>query len=208
MTDTRRLHPSIPALTFITWWIVSAVVFAARMLNADGDMLRHIRHGTWMLEHRRLITADPFSFTRGGEPFVAFEYGSQLFYALVHRFGGIAAVAAAAGILIATSYALLARFLLRRGADPLLTYLATVVAAVLGAVHWVPRPHLFTLLFVTVLLHLLEPDREGHERPLARTGLARRGPRGPREGHPQMGYRTHPACHLDRCSWQANRGRR
>jgi hypothetical protein len=172
MTDARRLHPSIPALTFITWWIVSAVVFAARMLNADGDMLRHIRHGTWMLEHGRLITEDPFSFTRGGDPFVAFEYGSQLFYALVHRVGGIAAVAAAAGILIAASYALLARFLLRRGADPLLTYLVTVVAAVLGAVHWVPRPHLFTLLFVTLLLHLLEPGPDGDEWPPARAGLA------------------------------------
>jgi hypothetical protein len=127
------------------------------MLNADGDMLRHVRHGTWMLEHGRLISADPFSFTRGGDPFVGFEYGSQVVYAVVHRLAGLAGVAIFAGLLIATSYALLARFLLARGVDALLAYLVAVAAAVLGAVHWSPRPHLFTLLGVMVLLHFLEP---------------------------------------------------
>ena len=73
----------------------------------------------------RLITADPFSFTRAGEPFVAFEYGSQLLYALVHRAGGLAGVAVLASLLIASAYALLARFLLARGVDALLAYIVT-----------------------------------------------------------------------------------
>lgn len=160
MTDPlppSRWAPSIPAIVFVLFWIAASVIFPDRMLNADGDMLRHVRHGTWMLEHGRMITADPFSFTRGGQPFVGFEYGSQLVYALVHSVAGLAGIAVFAGLLIATSYALLARFLLARGVDALLTYLVAVAAAVLGAVHWSPRPHLFTLLGVMVLLHFLEP---------------------------------------------------
>jgi hypothetical protein len=126
------------------------------MLNSDGDLLRHIGHGEWMLAHHSLSHHDPFSWTMGGQPFVGFEYGSQIIYALIHRAAGLAGVAIFAGLLIATSYALLARFLLRRGVDALLTYLATVAAAVLGAVHWAPRPHLFTPLLVVILLPMLE----------------------------------------------------
>ncbi len=152
----RRLHPSIPAIAFIIWWIVASVVFPDRMLNADGDMLRHIGHGNWMLEHGRLITQDPFSFTRGGQPFTAFEYGSQIALALAHNAAGLAGVAIFAGLLIATAYALLARFLLSRGVDAFLAYLVSVAAALLGAVHWAARPHLFTLLGVMVVWHFLE----------------------------------------------------
>jgi hypothetical protein len=129
------------------------------MLNSDGDLLRHIGHGEWMLTHHSLIHNDPFSWTMGGQPFVGFEYGSQLIYALVHRAAGLAGVAIFAGLLIATAYALLARFLLSRGVDALLTYLVTVAAAVLGAVHWAPRPHLFTLVLVVILLPMLEDGR-------------------------------------------------
>jgi hypothetical protein len=153
---SRRFAPSIPAISFIIWWLVPSLVFPHRLLNADGDLLRHIGHGEWMLNHHSLIHTDPFSYTMGGQPFVGFEYGSQLLYALVNRAAGLAGVAILAGLLIATAYALLARFLLSRGTDPLLTYLTTVIAAVLGAFHWAARPHLLTLVAVVVLLPMLE----------------------------------------------------
>ena len=68
------------------------LLFGDRLLNADGDMLRHLRHGAWMLEHGEFLHTDPFSYTKGGDPFVTFEYGSQLLYALAHRCGGLAGV--------------------------------------------------------------------------------------------------------------------
>ena len=158
MSARSGLHPSVPALAFAIWWVVASVVFPERMLNADGDMLRHIRHGQEMLATGSLIHSDPFSFTRGGDPFVGFEYGSQIVYALVHQAAGLTGVAIFAGFLIATAYALLARFMISRGVDTFLAYLVSVWAALLGAVHWSPRPHLFTLLAVVVLLSLLEAD--------------------------------------------------
>jgi hypothetical protein len=154
---TALPYPSIPAVVFAIWALVVPLAFSDRVLNADGDMLRHLRHGRWMLEHGALIHHDPFSYTRGGDPFVGFEYGSQVVYALIHQVSGLAGVAIFAGFLIAASYAVLVRFMLARGADPLLTYLVSIVAAVLGAVHWIARPHLFTLLGVILLLHVLEP---------------------------------------------------
>jgi hypothetical protein len=63
------------------------------------------------------------------------------------------------GLLLALTFALLGRFLVRRGGDPFLAYLVTMAAAVLSAAHWLARPHLFTLLAVIVLLELLERKR-------------------------------------------------
>ena len=157
-------YPSIPAVVFAVWGLVVPMVFGDRLLNADGDMLRHLRHGAWILEHGQLIHADPFSYTRGGDPFVSFEYGSQILYALAHQVGGLTGVAVLASLLIATSYAILTRFLLSRGVDAFLTYLVSIAAAILGAVHWTARPHLFSLLGVMLLLYWLEP---GERRPRA-----------------------------------------
>jgi hypothetical protein len=167
----RRIAPSIPAISFIIWWIVPTILFPTRLLNADGDLLRHIGHGEWMLKHHSLIHTDPFSYTMGGQPFVGFEYGSQVIYALVHRAAELAGVAIFAGLLIAAAYALLARFLLSRGTDPLLTYLTTVAAAVLGAFHWAARPHLFTLVAVVVLMFLLESTVDSRQSTTARQPL-------------------------------------
>lgn len=155
----RLTPPSIPAVVFILLAILVPIGLQQPLLNADGDPARHIRHGLYMLEHGGLIHRDPFSFTRPGAPFLGFEYGSQLMYALAYRLGGLPGVAILAGLLIAITYAWLAHLLLRRDVDPLLAYLTTVLAAVLGAGHWVARPHLFSLVAVVILLGLLERPR-------------------------------------------------
>ena len=51
---------------------------------------RHLRLGEWMIANGRLLTIDNFSFTRGGQPFVAFEWGSEVLFAGAHRLGGLA----------------------------------------------------------------------------------------------------------------------
>jgi hypothetical protein len=78
----RVAAPSIPALVFILLATLVPIALQKPMLNSDGDLARHLRHGRYMLEHGELIRADPFSFTRPGAPFIGFEYGSQLLYAL------------------------------------------------------------------------------------------------------------------------------
>jgi hypothetical protein len=50
-------------------------------------------------------------------------------------------------------------FLRRNGVDAMLAYLTGIVAAILGSTHWLARPHLFTLLGLSVLLFVLEGRR-------------------------------------------------
>ena len=152
---TRGVRPSLYDIIFVIWAVVVPVGFGYRLLNSDGDLARHLRLGEIMLDQRALLTRDVFSFTKAGQPFLAFEYGSELVYAGAYKAAGLAGVAVLAGLILALTYALLARFLIRRGGDPLLAYLVSMAAAVLSAAHWLARPHLFTMLFVVILLELL-----------------------------------------------------
>ena len=156
-TQARHWLPSIPATVFVGILAFVSFGFQEPLLNSDGDLARHLRHGEWMLQHRALITADPFSYTRAGQPFVGFEYGSQLLYTFAHRIGGLAGVTVLAALLIASAYALLARFMLRRGVEPFLAGTVLAAAMISGMGHWLARPHLVTMVAVPLLLELLMP---------------------------------------------------
>jgi hypothetical protein len=149
----------VPAIVFLFWLLVTPLLLANRMLNADGDLPRHLRHGETILAARDVIRLEPFTYTRPGVEFVGMEVGSQLLYTVVHRAAGLAGVEMAASVIIASALALMAAFLLRRGADPLLAFLTSMAAAMVGMLHWVARPHVISYVFIVLLLAMLERVR-------------------------------------------------
>jgi hypothetical protein len=153
---SERAKPSLFDIIFIIWVVVIPVGFGSRLINSDGDTARHLRLGETILQQGHLPHTDTFSFTMAGKPFIAFEWGSEAVFALAYRAAGLPGVAVLAGLVLALAYALVARFLIRRGGDPLLAYFVSMAAAVLSAAHWLARPHLFTMLAVVLLLELLE----------------------------------------------------
>ncbi|HET7469308.1 MAG TPA: hypothetical protein VFJ81_06505 [Gemmatimonadales bacterium] len=158
---SRRARPSLFDIIFTIWALVVPIGFGYRLVNSDGDMARHIRLGEVILDQGHLPRTDLFSHTMGGKPFIAFEWGSEVLYALAYRLAGLVGVVTLSGLTLALAYALVARFLVRRGGDPLLAYLVSMAAAVLSAAHWLARPHLFTMLLVVVLLELMvRPQRK------------------------------------------------
>jgi len=65
----------------------------------DGDTSWHVAVGRWIWQHGQIPTADPFSFTAIGKPWVAMEWPADLLFAgAFHQFGyaGLAAIVAAA----------------------------------------------------------------------------------------------------------------
>lgn len=158
----RSRRPSVIALLFGIWALVAPIGYSAGMLSADGDLARHIVLGKHILSHG-VAFPDVFSNTKPGAEFVAYEWLSEVILAGVHAFGGLAAVAILAGLLIASSVALVAVYL--RGK------LETAGILVLGTLttlftypHWVARPHLFSFLALSVLLLLtdLTPSWKRH----------------------------------------------
>ncbi len=82
-------------------------------LLADPDSHWHIAVGNWMLAHGTVPTVDPFSFTFGGQPWIAKEWLSQLLMAVAFKLGGWGGVTVLAATALAVSFALMLRLLLR-----------------------------------------------------------------------------------------------
>ena len=160
MGRLRLPSPSLPDLTFVVLALLIPLIRGGPLLNSDGDLGRHIRVGEYILTHG-LLHRDIFSFTKEGQTFVGYEWLSEALNALVYRLGGLPLVSVACGLLLGFTYAYLCWFMLRRGVDPFLAYVVTLIAAVIGSSHWLARPHLFTYLGVALVMGRLEKSEEG-----------------------------------------------
>src|SRR5664279_1121072 len=72
-----------------------------RMLFRDSDAGWHIRTGEAILATHRLPHSDPYSFSRAGQPWFAWEWLSDVAAGAAHRAAGLTGVALWYGTLIA-----------------------------------------------------------------------------------------------------------
>ena len=156
----RWLAPSLAELLFLAVFLAAfARPAGVQALLFDGDTGWHIRTGELVLATGRVPHADPFSFTRAGQPWVAWEWGADVFFALLHRWRGLAAVAAFAGVVLSLAAAALFARMLRRGDGLWIALAATLAAVSASSVHYLARPHIFSILFYTLALWILDEDR-------------------------------------------------
>src|SRR5688572_4172267 len=155
------LIPSIPDLVFVALVGLQVAGASVILLNRDGDLPRHIAVGKVMLENHAVAREDFFSHTAYGQPFLAYEWLSQLTFAAVYEAAGLDAIVALTAVTIASAYALLTGFLIRRGVALDLALLTVACATLLGMTHWAARPHAFSFAASAILLCLLEPGRPG-----------------------------------------------
>lgn len=145
-------------------WLMPLLFLFGRMNGApgllgDGDSGWHIRTGEWILSHRAVPFVDTFSYTRPGEPWFAWEWLSEVLMGAAHQAGGMQAVLLGAMFLICLTFFLLYRLVLRVSGSVLIAFGLTTVAAGGAAIHWLARPHLFTMLFTVVFCSILERKR-------------------------------------------------
>jgi len=146
-------------------FLMPIVFLFARMnglqtLFNDCDTGWHIRTGEWILANYRVPTHDIFSFSKPGGTWYAWEWLSDVIWAWLRAHGGLAALSLFAILIISFTYVLLFG-LVRRHANAIVAVLLTMTAAVASSVHWLARPHLFTLLFLVLFYRALERVREG-----------------------------------------------
>lgn len=165
---TRAAASFLPSLTDVAFLMPLMVLFlkldGARTLLGDGDTGWHIRTGEWILAHHRVPQTDMFSFSRPGAPWFAWEWLWDVLFALLHQRWGLPAVVLASAVVICTTSALLFRLVRRKCDNGLVAIAVTLLAAGGCAIHWLARPHLFTLLFFTITLHLTGRAHEGRTR--------------------------------------------
>ena len=162
----RVLTPSLSDCFFIAL-IVWMFIWGASgwiSLLGDGDTGWHIRTGQYILEHHRVPTQDLFSFSRPGAPWFAWEWLTDVTYALSFQMAGLKAIVLMAGAMIALFATVILRYTLWRGANALVAAFTTLLAVGASSMHFLARPHLFTLLLLPICLWLVEADRRENTR--------------------------------------------
>ncbi len=124
-------------------------------LFRDSDTGWHVRTGERILATGELPRADPYSWTRPGGPWFAWEWGSDAAMGAAHRWRGLTGVAVLYTTAIAAVTWLWFRLQWQLGGSFLLA--CAMASPMLSTVnlHWLARPHVFSwCLFLAWLLWL------------------------------------------------------
>lgn len=125
----------------------------------NPDLFWHLSAGRWIAENGSIPRADPFSFTRGGEPWVDFEWAFQLFVYGLHQAGGLWLLRLAKAALLLAAWLPVDALLRRRGSSGAGRALASAFWAAAVLPQSDLRPDLLSALLFAVLLSRLDADR-------------------------------------------------
>jgi hypothetical protein len=161
----RWLFPSIKDVLFLTFLFIPILMNESGVLN-DGDTGWHIRNGEHILQTRGWPHSDYFSYTHYGQPWFSWEWLADVVLAIIHRYTGLNGVVVWANLTFGITFSLLFRWMIERGMNLFICLIFTALAGFASAVHWLARPHLFTLLFILIWYILLEDfQKAGMEDP-------------------------------------------
>ncbi|MCC7209238.1 MAG: hypothetical protein IT323_18140 [Anaerolineae bacterium] len=151
----RRADVRSSALT--TRRLVVAILFVllfamAVRIPLDTDTWWHLRAGERVLADG-ILTTDPFSLTRGGQPWINHGWGAQLVMVLFTRLFGVEA--GLAYYTAALAVAGLVFVYLSCDGNPYVRAFVIVLAAATAAVFWSARPQMASFLWSAVLLYVL-----------------------------------------------------
>ena len=156
-----RFFPSMADFAFIMPLIfIFFGMHGAKTLLGDCDTGWHVRTGEWIMSHGSVPHQDMFSYTKTGQTWFAWEWLWDVVFAWLHQHWGLAAVVVGSALVIALVASLLFRLANRKGGNPLVAMALTFLAVASSSIHFLARPHLFTLLFTVAFYTILERARE------------------------------------------------
>jgi hypothetical protein len=162
-TAADWFFPSISDLVFLClfFWVLRYGVH----LLADGDTGWHIITGNNILSTFKVPYADPYSYTMPATPWTSHEWLAEVVFASIHRVAGMNGVVVLTASVVAFTSFLLYRYLLKRGVGTFTSVFMTVIAALASSLHWLARPHIFSMpLTIATFIVLDRYHREGRGR--------------------------------------------
>ncbi len=131
---------------FVVVYLVMLFGGPSRLFR-DSDAGWHIRAGEQMIATHTLPTVDTYSFTKAGQPWIAWEWGADVLAGAVHKAAGLAGVS----YLYVTAICICAwmwfRFTWIVGGNFVLACLFSLPFFSTLSLHWLARPHIFGWLF-------------------------------------------------------------
>lgn len=148
MSVTHAIDVARPRRGLLPLWIGIAVytlaLLAGNQLLNDPDTYWQITVGQWIIDHRAVPTTDIYSFTMRGQPWISTQWLSQVLFAGAYGALGWAGPVVLTATAIASTFALLTRFLSKRlGDSTTLIFVSVALALMLG--HLLARPHVLAM---------------------------------------------------------------
>jgi hypothetical protein len=142
-------------MLFMTVFLYLAF-YEGKGLLADCDTGYHIRAGEFILNTFSVPAYDMFSYKVPPLPWTAHEWLSEIIMALIHKAFGLTGLVIFFSFLIASTYSLLFRIVRTYGSNILAASAVVILAIVSSQIHWLARPHVFSLFLLVVWYFLLE----------------------------------------------------
>lgn len=129
----------------------------------EGDTWWHLAVGKRILATHRWPTADHYSFTAPGDPWIAYEWLGDAIIAAADRLGGLAGLTALLVVLAAGIELLMYCYAFTRTRNGKAAFLACVLLLPLTVLSLTLRPQLIGYIFLLITLICLERFRQGRQ---------------------------------------------
>jgi hypothetical protein len=146
----------IPALRDIYFVFLLLAIYSYGVLLSDCDTGYHIRAGDYILENFSIPRTDIFSYISPALPWTAHEWLSEIIMSLAHKVLGLNGVVIFFSLVITITYYFLFRILRAHNGNLWLLLAMIALVSLTSTIHWLARPHIFTLLLLVVWYHLLD----------------------------------------------------
>ena len=159
----RVLVPSLSDLFFLAilaWLFMSSGAAGWEGLLVDADVGWHIRTGEYILAHHAVPHVDLYSFSKPGAPWYAWEWLTDVIYGGLHQIAGLKGIVLMAAVLIALFALSLLRRMVSRGAHLFVALSIALLGVGGSSMHFLARPHLLTLLLLSISVWMIEEDRQ------------------------------------------------
>lgn len=162
----RWLIPSLTDTFFLAMiaWLLMGGGWEWQNLLHDGDAGWHIRTGQYILDQHSVPHRDLYSFSKPGAPWYAWEWGADVLFGGLHRLAGLKAVVLMAVVTLAVFATTLLLRMVLNGVNAFVSLAITMLCVNAASIHFMARPHIFTLLLLSVAVWLISADRDSPSR--------------------------------------------
>jgi len=124
---------------------------------ANQDIWQHLKTGEYILKEKSIPRADIYSYTAFGNEWVTHEWLSQIiFYFFYFKFGMVSLIFLKAAVITLTFFLLFQLVNKNENSSLYLSLILIIFTAFITRYHSYARPHIFSWLFIAVLLFLLQ----------------------------------------------------
>jgi hypothetical protein len=147
--------PSIADILFISILFYLSFVGTKGLLG-DGDTGYHIRAGEFIIDTLSVPKHDMFSFLTPPLPWTAHEWLSEVIMAVLYRTFGLNGVYIFFAVLISSIYYLFFQIIKTYKGNILIAVVVVLLVISSSRIHWLARPHIFSLVFTVIWYYLLD----------------------------------------------------